>query len=381
MLLAALLALAAHGCGNRETAEPDQPAVDSKPRIEPESPEPVENPAARPDVKTGFSIFAAGDVFLGARLAKYLRIKKLGPEHPFSRLRQDMEQHDIAFANLESAISTRGRHIWKKKFLFRMTPQQAEGLKHSGLDVVSIANNHTTDFGEKALEDTINALDAMNIAHVGAGKDIAAATHPASFLLGEVNVVFLAYNAFNSPLTDATEDRPGTAPMVLDRVVEDIKKHKIPGSVVVVSAHWGVQHTQIPMKRQIRKAHAMIDAGADVIIGHHSHCPQSVEVYKGKPIFYSLGNFVFGYLNPDMKQNLAAVLRFEGTEISSAQIFGVHGFPLINKYSPFLLKGEQAGEAVAQIVKISKKFGTKIDFVEDRGIIHLDQGSKANISD
>ncbi|MFH1436103.1 MAG: CapA family protein [Pseudomonadota bacterium] len=371
VLFASLLALAAHACGNRETAEPDQPAASSSPGVAPESPEPSEKPAALPDERTVFSIFAAGDVFLGARLAKYLKIKKLGLEHPFSRLREDIEKHDIAFANLESAISTRGRHIWKKKYLFRMTPQQAEGLKHSGLDVVSIANNHTTDFGEKALQDTIDALDAMSIAHVGAGKDIRAAAHPALITIGRVNVVFLAYNAFSSPLTDATEDSAGSAPMVLDRVVEDIRKQKTPGSVVVVSAHWGVQHTQVPVKRQVRMARAMIDAGADVIVGHHSHCPQSIEVYKGKPIFYSLGNFVFGYLNPDMKQNLAAVVRFEGTGISAAEIFPVHGFPLINKHSPFLLKDEQAGEAVAQIVKISKKFGTKIDFSGDRGIIKL----------
>lgn len=319
--------------------------------------------------KTTFSIFAAGDVFPGAYLKEY--IKNHGARYPFSRLKDTIETYDIAFANLESAISKKGSPLWAKKFMFRISPDAADCLKYSGLDVMSVANNHTMDFGEEAFIDTIEALETMDMTYVGGGRDGDRAFMPATFSLGTTTIHFLAYSDWVSKPKKADEGKAGINPLEIDRVVEDIKKYKKPGTVVIVSAHWGLQHVEIPKFQQVRKAHKMINAGADAVIGHHSHCPQSVEVYKGRPIFYSLGNFVFGMHNPDMVHNIAAAIAFDGDRLTSAEILPVHGKNFANQFSPYFLTGKGAMKVIKKIRKISSKFGTKITFSDDRGILDI----------
>jgi poly-gamma-glutamate synthesis protein (capsule biosynthesis protein) len=295
-----------------------------------------------------------------------------GPEHTFARLKGTIEEHDIAFANLESPISSRGKPINDtKKPLFRISVEQAQPLAHSGLDVMTVANNHTMDYRSDAFADTLEALDALGIARTGGGLTPGEADAPAILEVRGTRVVFLSYNRIVMPGMAVTGYGPGMNVYHLDDIVSDIEEHKGDGTVVLVSVHWGEQSVELPRKRQIVGAHAMIDAGADAVLGHHSHCPQSVEVYRGKPVFYSLGNFVFGLNPPRGRHNIAAVLRFEGDTLTGAEILPVHGLFFATDYQPHFLEGEEAEKVVEHIVELSERFDTHLEFSGGRGIISL----------
>lgn len=328
-----------------------------------------EEEAAAPEPE-GFTVFAAGDVYLGSYIRP--RVRERGAEHPFARLRDVIEGHDVAFANLEAPISSRGTRInGTKRPLFRISREEAQPLVHSGLDVVSVANNHTMDYLSDSMCDTLDALDSMGIAHAGGGRTRQEAAEPAVLEVGGVRVVVLAYNRVLMPGMAATGFGAGMNPYKLERIVGDIERYKVDGSVVLVSVHWGEQYVETPTSRQVKGAHRMIEAGADAVLGHHPHCPQSVEVHRGRPIFYSLGNFVFGLNPPRGRHNIGAVLRFSGDELAAAEILPVHGMFFACDYQPYVLVGEEAEEVVAHVEELSARFGTRIAFSGDRGIIAL----------
>jgi poly-gamma-glutamate capsule biosynthesis protein CapA/YwtB (metallophosphatase superfamily) len=360
--LAAALGLAA--CSISQAREPlrDPAPKEARALEKPEVPE------QEPGVSQ-FTIFLAGDVLPGKRLSK--RIKKFGPDYPFANLKDRIESCDLAFANLEAAISTRGEPVWIKKHLLRASPEDGRSLAFSGLDIVSLANNHAMDYGEPAFLDTLDALSAMDISVVGGGRNSAEASAPWETTLAGTRVAFLAYSVWTSSLIEADQDRAGINPFVQEAAEKQIRGLKSLGRVVIVSMHWGMEHTQVPTAQQVRMAHALIDAGADAVAGHHPHCPQSVEVYKGKPVFYSLGNFVFGLNNLDAVHNLSAILAFEGGRLSGARLLPVHGLGFVNRFSPWFLEGEAAAEAVRDIEKLSEKFGTKITVDPDGAFLDL----------
>jgi len=354
------------GCSPGEQPEAKTtppPAVEHVPA----APEPRPEPEP---VDATFTVFAAGDVYLGSYIRS--RVEEHGPEHPFARLRDRIEEHDIAFANLEAPISSRGTPINDtKRPLFRLSAEQARPLAHSGLDVMTVANNHAMDYRSDALEDTLSALDALGIARTAGGLTPAEARAPAVLEAKGTRVVFLSYNKIVMPGMAVTARSPGMNIYHLDDVVSDIQEHKREGVVVLVSVHWGEQYVELPQGRQVKGAHAMIDAGADAVLGHHPHCPQSVEVYRGKPVFYSLGNFVFGLNPPRGRQNIAAVLRFDGDTLTGAEILPVHGLFFQTDYQPYFLEGDEARRAVEHVVELSERFDTRVTFSSDRGTIVL----------
>jgi poly-gamma-glutamate synthesis protein (capsule biosynthesis protein) len=360
--IVAMLCCCSPGSKLQERDAAPQPVVDrAPPPPAPETPAPVDG---------SFTVFAAGDVYLGS----YIRssVEEHGPEHPFARLRAGIEEHDIAFANLESPISSRGTPINEtKKPLFRISAEQARPLAHSGLDVMTVANNHTMDYRSDALEDTLSALDSLGIARTGGGLTPAEADAPAILEARGTRVVFLSYNKIVMPGMAVTPRGPGMSIYHLDEIVSDIRKHKREGVVVLVSVHWGEQYVELPQSRQVKGAHAMIDAGADAVLGHHPHCPQSVEVYRGKPVFYSLGNFVFGLNPPRGRHNIAAVLRFDGDALTGAEILPVHGLFFQTDYQPYFLEGDEARRVVEHVAELSERFDTQLTFSGNRGIIVL----------
>ncbi len=236
---------------------------------------------------------------------------------------------------------------------------------------MSVANNHMMDYRADALVDTLEALDSLGIARTGAGRTPAEADAPAVIEVKGTRVVFLSYNRIVMKGMAVTAYNPGMNVYHLDDIVSDIQDHKAQGSVVLVSVHWGEQYVELPQSKQIAGAHAMIDAGADAVLGHHPHCPQSVEVYGGKPVFYSLGNFVFGLNPPRGRHNIAAVLRFSGGTLTGAEILPVHGMFFQTDYQPHFLEGEEVRTVVEHVVEISERFDTQVEFFDGKGIITL----------
>lgn len=224
---------------------------------------------------------------------------------------------DIAFCNLECPLSNRGvrtplkyhdGRLLSNEFIFRASPNTAKYLSRTGIDVVSLANNHMMDYGPTALADTISVLDNHHIAHVGAGKDITSARECTVIQRNGLRVAFLSYLLDNTlPGTKyfaASTTDPGVvmlhegsskrADPNAERIIsDDIASARREADVVVVSFHWGIERQSCPTESQRQLAHSTIDHGADIVVGHHPHCLQGIEFYKHKPIIYSLGNFVF----------------------------------------------------------------------------------------
>ncbi|MGL4368851.1 MAG: CapA family protein, partial [Spirochaetota bacterium] len=123
-------------------------------------------------------------------------------------------------------------------------------------------------------------------------------------------------------------------------------------------------------------AHAVIDAGADAVIGHHPHIPQGIEIYKGNPVFYSLGNTVCGFYNKKYTNNFLAALRIKGIRCVTAEIIPISGDNSVMQFSPRLLEGEDSSKEIARIVQLSAPFGTRITDINGRGVIYLPDGRR-----
>lgn len=234
---------------------------------------------------------------------------------------------DLRFAQCERSYSTRGQPPgWGRNGTgegngdhTRLDPRRASVWQTAGIDVASLASNHTRDWGPDALVDTIDLFGRMGIATIGAGRDEEEARRPAFFERDGVSIAFLGYVSVMRNGEQAGPGRPGLAPLrartyyePLDyqpgcppRILtiayeedvraleEDVRKAKRLADVVVVSLHWGVHFLpKVIATYQPPVAHAAIDAGADLILGHHSHMINAVEVYRGKVCFYGMGNFL-----------------------------------------------------------------------------------------
>ena len=166
-------------------------------------------------------------------------------------------------------------------------------LDQAGIDGVTLGNNHILDAGTTGLDETMGHLDDAGIAHAGAGMDLAEAREPMIFDVGGTKIGVLSY--MGVPSYDwawATKTTPGTAPLLQNVMEQDIERLRPRVDLVVVSPHWGIEYMATPEPEQVDFAHAAIDAGADVFIGGHAHWPKGIEMYKGKPIYYGVGNFL-----------------------------------------------------------------------------------------
>jgi len=201
---------------------------------------------------------------------------------------------DIAMVNLECPITTRGVKV-QKPYNFRMHPKYIASLEIAGIDIVNIANNHIFDYGNEGLFDTILYLDSARVLHVGGGRDRAEARRPIVAMIKGRKIGFVGYyGGGEAPV--AGENSPGVAVRSIQVILDDIRVLRQRDSVdfVVVTLHWGTEKAEFPDEGQKRFARAVIDGGADAVIGHHPHVLQGIERYKSGVIVYSLGNFVFG---------------------------------------------------------------------------------------
>jgi len=241
------------------------------------------------------------------------------PDSLFVNVSPLLNQADIAFCQLEICITNRGSRLPQVRHTDRTDVKAAQAIRNAGFNVVSFAGNHCMDWGQEGFFDTINALRDKEIATVGVGTDIRAAREPVIINSKGQRIAFLAYNTILPMCYWAEDSRPGCAPMRawtyyeqiehdqpgtpcrihtfanradLAALQEDIRKAKQRADVVFVSLHWGIHFVPaVIADYQPDVAHAAIDAGADAIFGHHAHILKGFEVYKGKPVFYSLCNF------------------------------------------------------------------------------------------
>ena len=240
------------------------------------------------------SIIFAGDIML-SRQVNSMREKNADYSWPLRNVSDYLNQADLVVANLESPFIKNlvNYEVLTGSFIFKANPLAIEGLKLANIGLLSLANNHSLNQGQKGIIDTIDILNENNIFHVGAGRNKQEARAPAITTINEQNFSFLAY-AYPDDNSVANNNYGGIANMDIEEMINDVKNIKNSStSTIIILMHAGTEYTTEPNWQQKEFAKAAIDAGADMVVGHHPHWPQIFEFYKNKPIIYSLGNFVF----------------------------------------------------------------------------------------
>ena len=231
-----------------------------------------------------------GDMML-SRSVGALMAKTNEYTYPFTAIGEYFKSADLTFGNLENPVSSRGVRVGSI-FSFRADPKTIEGLTFAGFDVVSIANNHMWDYGREAFIDTMAHLTEAGINFVGGGHNNEEAHRPVIKYINGTKIAFLAYTEFLQNAISGI-DSAGITKWDIEQMKKDIAEAQQSNDIVVVSLHWGEEYKTQHNQKQENMAKAAIDAGADLIIGHHPHVRQEVEQYKNGWIAYSLGNFVF----------------------------------------------------------------------------------------
>jgi poly-gamma-glutamate capsule biosynthesis protein CapA/YwtB (metallophosphatase superfamily) len=203
---------------------------------------------------------------------------------------------DFSVGNLECPVATSGTAV-DKIYTFRAAPSTLPRLRQY-FDAVSLANNHSGDYGTGAFEETLSRLEAAGLPYFGGGHDASAAHAPLLLKKRGLTIALLGYDEFHPRSFEATPERAGVAWAEEEQIVLDIGRARAAGAQVVLPfLHWGWENEFSPSARQRQLARAMIDAGASAVIGAHPHVTQGAEMYRGKPIIYSLGNFAFDLLD------------------------------------------------------------------------------------
>jgi poly-gamma-glutamate capsule biosynthesis protein CapA/YwtB (metallophosphatase superfamily) len=257
------------------------------------SPTITPSPKPKPEPKGRLLIHGTGDVNLDPSYIPDLAANGYG--YAWSGVDGLFRQDDLTVVNLECAISTRGSPV-AKEFTFRGPPESLPPMAEAGVEVANLGNNHAYDFGPEALLDSRKHLRQAGIAPVGAGKDQDQALRPALVEVKGWRVAVVGLDMVVDPYPEAlaTEDKPGTsAGHDTALMLRAIRAAERRADIVIVTIHWGVELDTQPRADQVELGHRFVEAGADVIFGHHAHRLQPMDVYHGRPIFWGLGNFVW----------------------------------------------------------------------------------------
>jgi poly-gamma-glutamate capsule biosynthesis protein CapA/YwtB (metallophosphatase superfamily) len=235
-------------------------------------------------------------------------------------------------------------------------------LTQGGIDGVTLANNHILDAGVPGLEETLGHLDDAGISYAGAGTDLDATREPMIFDLSGIEVGVLSYqNVPSYEWTWATETAPGTAPLREDVVSEDIERLRPEVDLLVVMPHWGIEYTAPPEPEQVELAHAMVDAGADLVVGGHAHWAKGIEVYDGKPVFYGTGNFLFdqSWSEETSTGIFVDVVLYENHVVQARPV----PFIILDRSQPNFLVRDKSGEKVMNTI-FSASLGPEFEAYE-----------------
>lgn len=231
---------------------------------------------------------------------------------PFADFEKVFKDADIRLGNLECVVATTGS-AGDKNFTFRAHPRVLPVLKRH-FDALALANNHSGDFGREAFAEMLGLLAQAQLGHFGGGRNLSEAHTPQLFERHGLRIAVLGYNEFMPRSFEADFNAPGVAWSEDEQVVADIRRARTfyRADLVIPVMHWGWENELTANTRQRQLARLMIDAGADAVIGGHPHVTQDIELYKGKPVIYSVGNFVMKETD-NSRQRQAWVLRLQLT--------------------------------------------------------------------
>ncbi|HVH08231.1 MAG TPA: CapA family protein [Gemmatimonadales bacterium] len=307
------------------------------------------------------SLIAVGDIMLAGRAQPVLGER--GPDHPFVAVLPLLRRAPIVLGNLEGPFALVARRE-RRNHSYRVDPGLAHALKRAGINVVTLANNHLLDCGRAGVLETLAALEQAGVAAVGAGVNERAAHRPVICVANGQRVGVLGY--YWNRRCAARAGLPGSAMDPPDALAADIPALRALVDRVVVTFHWGVPYEREPAPEVRTKARFAIDCGADVVIGHHPHIVQPAEVYRERPILYSVGNFAFGSGN-SRAEGLVVGVRFDRheTTVEVYPLYVKNRDPRVN-YQPKLLRGSGAERVLRRLRHISASAGDWLDIVDDR---------------
>ncbi len=304
---------------------------------------------------------AAGDIMLGRYIGKVMSTK--GELYPFDHVRTMLKQYDVVLGNLESGIAKDTAHPYfpKKPYNFAASPAAAVALRDTGFTVLDLANNHMLDFGPGEPGLTSSLLRKQGLSSFGAGENIREARQPAVLVRNGTRFGFLGYGVAHSQAVYAQKNRAGIAPIVMDDIRKDIQALRNTVDVLIVSLHWGVEYEKTPSRKQRAEAHQIIDWGADLIIGHHPHVIQGIEIYRNKVIAYSLGNLIFDQKGKGTDRSFVLACRFREKALYSAEIIPLDRF---KTYFPNVAEGRAGEEIIKDVIQISSTLHSQIPIQE-----------------
>lgn len=298
--------------------------------------------------ETEIVVSVAGDCTLGTDerygtwnsfISEY---RQQGRSYFLENVKPIFESSDLAVVNLEGPLTNSKTHA-DKEFVFKGPPEFAGILTEGGVDAVNLANNHTMDYGQAGYSDTVQTLSDAGVGYFGNDKDL-------MYRVGDVTIGLLGYKYW------------GVDAAAKERITRDIAGLRAQGAaIVIVSFHWGDERSNYPNGVQKTLAHAAVDAGADLVFGHHPHVIQGIENYNGKNIVYSLGNFCYGgHRNPEDKDSFIFRQSFS-VEDGKAVVSGSSIIPVSissvrtrNDYRPTPLTGEDAERVLERLRKYSE---------------------------
>lgn len=249
-------------------------------------------------VTDSVSVTITGDILLDRGVRKVIEQK--GTDAVFSPFVDSVFQSsDIVIGNLECP-ATKIKEPSFKQFIFRAEPEWLFTLKQHGITHLNLANNHSVDQGRAGLVDTRENVVSAGMIPIGAGRTMEEAARPVLLTSSPRKVYVLASLQLALENFAYLSEKPSVSQEDFDTLVERVRhlRSSEPDSYIIVTLHWGGEHTLQPVTIQRVRAHQLIDAGADALIGHHTHTLQTIEEYKGKPIYYSIGNFIFDQRKP-----------------------------------------------------------------------------------
>ncbi len=306
-------------------------------------------------------------------------IRKHGWGYPYAATRDLVRSFDAAVANLEAPVTTSDRP-WPvtKRWVYKIDPDALPELRRAGIDAVTLANNHTTDYGGWGLADTLRHLDEAGIAHLGAHMSEAGARRGLVIETsgGRVGLLSVMENqshwrlqAMAFALDTPFRPWPGVARLRYSDLAEDLARLKAASDLVVVVPHWGKNYRPVTRRQEVL-GRAIVDLGADAVIGHHAHEIQPVEVYKGRPIVYSLGNWAFGTIGKKtMRFGMGAALHVEGGRLRRIEIIPLLTQNRIVEYQVRLPEGDELDRFFGTLIPGSAARGAIIERREDRGFL------------
>lgn len=278
-----------------------------------------------------FKILFVGDVMLSRTIGTSI----LNGSDPFVNIKAKFDEYNIIVANLET-VASESQFAFQnpsKLYTFNSPVSTLDTLTNNGIEIVSLANNHTMDFGTLALLNTMENLKNRGILYAGAGNNIQEAFAPKYILHEKTRIALLAFNDIENWFSDASDYSAGSAFFDKELIRKSLEEARSSSDIVIVYPHWGIEYSLNNSERQAEYGRFFIDNGADIVIGAHPHVLQNSEEYNGKQIYYSLGNFVFDNMCTIPNACSAGMVELEisGNKIVSTNLIKVriadNGFP------------------------------------------------------